>query len=154
VPLPIAQIPASTTLSMDRAFIDVFPNSVLLVGHRTELILLGTAGPRMAIAPERFEARLRSEPAVQADLDRIMLGKMVEILGMHGASAEVLRRVTQQAVPVTDDNPLMEYGVSSYFFNERLPHQLYEPFSIRGWYPGFQAGNGPRSRTWARTSPS
>ena len=43
---------------MVRAFIDVFPQSVLLSGMQSELLLVGTTAPRIEIDPDRLAGAL------------------------------------------------------------------------------------------------
>src|SRR5262249_9108612 len=60
--LPLSQVPPATALSMVRAFVDVFPEAVLLSGWMDELILMGRHGGPPAIDPARVEARLAAAP--------------------------------------------------------------------------------------------
>ena len=55
--LPTYQVPPETALAMVRAFVDVFPQAVLLSGAESDLVLLGINGDRIEIDPE---PRLRS----------------------------------------------------------------------------------------------
>jgi spermidine synthase len=111
--LPAYQVPSVTTLSMIRAFVDVFPQSVLLSGAGGDLILLGLNGLRIEIDPAHVSTSLSLAPAVQQDLDRIDLGRVHEIVGSFVGSARTLDTATRDAEPVTDDRPLQEYGVRS-----------------------------------------
>jgi spermidine synthase len=111
--LPAYQVPPETTLSMVRAFVDVFPQAVLLSGAASDLVLLGTAGDRIAIDPGQVADRLEAAPAVRADLDRIGLGTLHEIVGTFAGSARTLDEATRGVPPVVDDRPLQEYGVRS-----------------------------------------
>ena len=58
---------------MVRAFIDVFPTSVLLSGTQAELLLLGTTGDRIDIDPGKLTQALENAPKVLEDLPRRML---------------------------------------------------------------------------------
>jgi spermidine synthase len=111
--LPAYQVPSDTTLSMVRAFVDVFPQSVLLSGAASDLLLLGTTADRMAIDPDHVARVLAKAPAVRADLDRINLGTLHEIVGTFVGSARTLDEATRGVPPVVDDRPLQEYGVRS-----------------------------------------
>ncbi len=111
--LPAYQVPPETTLSMVRAFVDVFPQAVLLSGAASDLLLLGTAADRMAIDPDRVAASLAAAPAVRADLERVSLAALHEIVGTFTGSARTLDEATRGAPPVVDDRPLQEYGVRS-----------------------------------------
>ena len=61
--LPAYQVPAETSLAMVRAFIDVFPQSVLLSGTQAELLLVGTSGAvdRDRPGAARTRARTRAQ---------------------------------------------------------------------------------------------
>ena len=49
--LPTYQVPTATALSMIRAFVDVFPQAVLLSGAQADLLLVGTTGPQSSSIP-------------------------------------------------------------------------------------------------------
>ena len=114
--LPAYQVPRRTTLAMIRAFLDVFPNAVLLSGAHSELLLIGANESRVEIDPARLAAALSNAPAAHADLKRLALGSVREIVGTFLASAETLAEASRHSAPVTDDRPIQEYGVRS-----RLP---------------------------------
>ncbi|HEY7443672.1 MAG TPA: hypothetical protein VH701_14700, partial [Vicinamibacterales bacterium] len=111
--LPAYQVPAATTLAMIRAFVDVFPQSVLVSGAESDLLLVGVNDSRIAIDPVRAARVLSSEPAVERDLRRLDLGSVREIAGMFVGSAEKLAHATREVAPVTDDRPVQEYSVFS-----------------------------------------
>ena len=69
--LPAYQVPAEISLAMVRAFIDVFPQSVLLSGTQAELLLIGTAAPRIENDPMKLAAALEHKVAVREDLARL-----------------------------------------------------------------------------------
>ena len=52
--LPAYQVPSETALAMVRAFVDVFPQSVLLSGAESDLLLLGKNGDRIEIDPQHI----------------------------------------------------------------------------------------------------
>ena len=111
--LPAYQVPPETSLAMVRAFIDVFPQSVLLSGTQAELLLIGTTAGAIEVDPDRLSRALAGAPKVLADLRRIDLGTVKEIVGTFVGSANTLARATRESPAVTDDRPLQEYGVSS-----------------------------------------
>jgi predicted membrane-bound spermidine synthase/tetratricopeptide (TPR) repeat protein len=108
--LPAYQVPASTSLAMVRAFVDVFPQSVLLSGMQTELLLVGTTAPRIEIEPDRLARALDGAPRVLADLRRLDLGTVTEIAGTFVGSADTLARATRGSLAASDDYPLQEYA--------------------------------------------
>ena len=112
--LPAYQVPPATSLAMVRAFIDVFPQSVLLSGTQAELLLVGTNGASIKeMNPGRVAHALNPAPDVAADLRRLDLGSVTEIVGTFIGSADTLVRATRESAPVSDDRPLQEYGVRS-----------------------------------------
>jgi len=132
--LPAYQVPPATTLAMIRAFVDVFPQAVLLSGAESDLILLGINGPRIEIDPGRVSASLARAPAVQEDLDRIDLGRMHEIVGTFLGSASTLVTATRDVEPVTDDRPLQEYGVRSLLdFGRMVPGSVADLGRVGDW---------------------
>ena len=143
--LPAYQVPVSTTLAMIRAFVDVFPESVLLSGSESDLILLGTSGSRIEIDPDRVAAALARAPEVQADLDRIGLGRVREIVGSFVGSPRTLAEATVSADPVTDDRPVQEYDVRSLLnFSRVVPGSVMALDRLGEWCPRCFADGAPR----------
>jgi spermidine synthase len=133
--LPSYQVPAETTLSMIKSFVDVFPQSVLLSGAQADLILIG-ANDRIEIDPGRLFAALSQRPGVHADLARLDLGQPSEIVGMFLGSARKLADATRNAVPVTDDRPVQEYGVRSLLnLGEFVPGSVVDLSGVPAWCP-------------------
>lgn len=135
--LPAYQVPAGSSLAMVRAFIDVFPQSVLLSGAQAELLLIGTNDSRIELDPEVLASRLERESAVQQDLARVDLGTVREIAGAFVASADTLARATDSSPAVTDDRPLQEYGVVSGLSAGLMgvPAALFDVASVGKWCP-------------------
>src|SRR5437867_10292005 len=73
--LPAYQVPTEITLAMIRAFIDVFPQAVLLSGAEADLLLIGANDSRIEIDPARLVTALARAPSVLPDLVRIDLGR-------------------------------------------------------------------------------
>jgi spermidine synthase len=144
--LPSYQVPTETTLSMIRAFIDVFPRSVLLSGAQADLILIG-AKDRIEIDPNRLLAAMSQRPAARADLARLDLGTPREIVGMFLGSAEKLADASRDAVPVTDDRPVQEYGVRSLLnLGASVPAAVVDLTHVAAWCPScFDNGVNVRS---------
>jgi spermidine synthase len=142
--LPAYQVPSSTTLSMIRAFKDVFPQAVLLSGSEADLLLVGTNGSRIEVGPERLVAALENAPAVQADLRRVDLGSVREIVGTFVGSAGQLEQATRASAAVTDDRPIQEYGVKSLLnFGEAVPGAVVNLGQVAAWCPTCFAGGKP-----------
>jgi tetratricopeptide (TPR) repeat protein len=133
--LPAYQVPTATTLSMIRAFIDVFPESVLLSGAEADLILIG-ANDRIEVDPNRLFMALSQRPAVRADMTKVELGTPREIVGMFVGSARKLAEATRGVVPVTDDRPVQEFGVRSLLnLGESVPGSVVDLSMVSDWCP-------------------
>jgi spermidine synthase len=135
--LPAYQVPAESSLAMVRAFLDVFPQAVLLSGTQAELLLIGTTALQIELDPLRLAAALERERAVRADLERVDLGTVREIAGMFVGSAQTLAHATSGSPAVTDDRPLQEYGVRSGLSAGLMgvPSALFDVTSISAWCP-------------------
>jgi hypothetical protein len=118
-----------------RAFIDVFPQSVLRSGFATELSLMGVNDSKLEIDPALVQRRLDLAPAVREDMKNIDLGTLTEIVGLVAGSAETLERATRSSVPVTDDDPSLEYAVRSPLAEHTIPTSLFDVGSIAAWCP-------------------
>jgi tetratricopeptide (TPR) repeat protein len=142
--LPAYQVPPETTLAMVRAFVDVFPESVLLSGAESDLLLVGANGPRIEIDPETLAARLARAPAVRADLERIDLAQVHELVATFVGSPRTLAEATREAVPVSDDRPLQEYGVRSMLnFGRGVPSAVVDLDDVAAWCPRCFADGRP-----------
>lgn len=142
--LPAYQVPVDSTLAMIRAFIDVFPQAVLLSGAEAELILIGARDTPIEIDPERLAAALSHAPAAQADLQRVDLGTVREIVGAFVGSAQTLAEATRDVEPVTDDRPIQEYGVRSLLdVNRGVPGSVVDLSQVAAWCPKCFEGREP-----------
>ncbi len=135
--LPAYQVPADSSLAMVRAFLDVFPQTVLLSGAQAELLLIGTTASRIELDPARVANTLEREQLVHEDLARVDLGSVREIAGTFVGSAETLARATRDASIVTDDRPVQEYGVVSGLSTGLMgvPSALFDVAGIFAWCP-------------------
>src|SRR5206468_12286512 len=93
--LPAYQVPTATTLAMIRAFVDIFPQAVLISGAEADLVLIGANDSRIEIDPARVATLLARAPKVQADLQRLDLGSVREIVGTFVGSAQELAEATR-----------------------------------------------------------
>lgn len=141
--LPAYQVPEEVTLSMVRAFVEVFPTSVLLSGALRELILMGVNDSRLEIDPARIEAKLASTPALRADMASIDLATPTEIVGTFVGSAETLAGSTKLYPPLTDDRPILEYATHSRNFHNWIPIQLFNVRAVGAWCPRCFANGKP-----------
>src|SRR5205814_8391598 len=74
--LPAYQVPTATTLAMIRAFVEIFPQAVLISGAEADLVLIGAMDSRIEIDPARLAAVLPRSPDAQAYLRRLALGSV------------------------------------------------------------------------------
>jgi tetratricopeptide (TPR) repeat protein len=130
---------------MVRAFVDVFPQSVLLSGTQAELLLVGTSGASIAVDPEHLARALEHAPRASDDLRRLDLGTVTEIVGTFVGSADTLVRATRDRRPVSDDRPLQEYGVRSVLSSgsNGVPEALIDLPSAAMWCPRCFEGDSP-----------
>lgn len=141
--LPIAQVPPETALSLVRAFTDVFPDGVLLAGAGSNLILMGRRDAPLHADPDELARRITASPAVARDLRGIVMATPLEVLGSFAAGGDSLHHAVTDAVPVTDDLPLLEYGVHAGRHHVRIPAELFVPMDIAAFCPACVAGAGP-----------
>jgi spermidine synthase len=133
--LPAYQLPAEAVASLVRAFVDIFPDAVLLAPAGRELVLLGHLAPT-PFDPDAVAERLRQRPEVAADLARFGLDQPDEWVVMFGANGDQLVSATLAAVPVSDDRPLLEHQAVSHVMETQLPPHLLDPSAWRRWCPG------------------
>jgi len=135
--LPAYQVPTGSSLAMVRAFLDVFPQAVLLSGTQAELLLIGTAGPRIEIDPERLRLALERAPAVREDLTRLDFAQPRDVVGAFVGGASTLRDATLAVSAVTDDQPIQEYGVLSGLSTglQGVPAALFDLEAVASWCP-------------------
>ena len=142
--LPAYQVPAATTLAMVRAFVEVFPQAVLISGAEADLLLLGANDSRIEIDPDRVDGGLSRAPAVREDLQRLDLGSVREIVGAFVGSAQKLADATRDTAPVSDDRPVQEYGVGSLLdFGELVPASVVDLGQVGAWCPRCFVGGKP-----------
>jgi tetratricopeptide (TPR) repeat protein len=129
---------------MVRAFVDVFPQTVLISGAESELLLLGTTAPAIELDPERVASRLAAAPEVEADLERLDLSDIPEIVGSFVGSAATMRLATGGVEPVTDDRPIQEYGARSLLnLGNAVPASLVDLRDVDAWCPKCFADGAP-----------
>jgi len=135
--LPAYQVPTESSLAMVRAFLDVFPQAVLLSGTQAELLLVGTSAPRIEIEPDHLRQALDHAPAVRADLARLDLAQPREIVGTFVGAATTLSDAAGSAPAVTDDRPIQEYGVWSGLSTglQGVPAALFDLDAVDSWCP-------------------
>jgi spermidine synthase len=142
--LPAYQVPTDTTLAMIRAFIDVFPQAVLVSGAEADLLLIGTNDTANLIDPSRVAGAISAAPAVATDLRQLDLGTVREIVGTFVGSAHTLAQATRGTTPVTDDRPIQEYGVASLLNQgDSVPASVVDLADVGAWCPACFANGKP-----------
>ncbi len=146
--LPAYQIPGPVALSAVKAFLEVFPDGILLSGYRNELILMGQnrEGPPR-LDPASLARRLDARPLVVRDLAEVQLASLVELFGTFAGGPRTLHHATQDVDPLVDDHPTMEY--SHLLVREvEIPRSLFDTGEIgMAWCPacvGDQADRVPQ----------
>jgi tetratricopeptide (TPR) repeat protein len=130
---------------MIRAFVEVFPHAVLISGAYPMLQLVGANASRIEIDPALVATALSRAPAVQADLQRLDLGSVREIVGTFVGSAHTLAEASRTSIPVSDDRPLQEYSVRSLLHprSTGVPATVADLSRIAEWCPGCFVGGKP-----------
>ncbi|MDP2310951.1 MAG: hypothetical protein Q8P18_33335 [Pseudomonadota bacterium] len=134
--LPAYQVSGPTALAMVRAFVEVFPDAVLLVGDGRELLLAGVKGGVPTLDVARIEARLRANPTVAADLARIGFLDVADLAATFAAPGATLAAATVGVEPLTDDRPVSESSQVSHVLTTELPASLLAPGAWRAFAPG------------------
>jgi predicted membrane-bound spermidine synthase len=137
--LPAFQIGEAATRSVVRAFLEVFPEALLLDGHTQQLILVGRRDGPLVFDPARLRAALTASPALARDLRWTSLDRAAEWVGTLAATALTLERATAATAPLVDDRPRLEYESRELVWDRRLPAELFDVSDWRAWCPGCSA---------------
>jgi spermidine synthase len=132
--LPIDQVPPEIGLSMIRAFIDVFPDAVLLDGFHKSLVLMGRKDAPIELDPDQVEKAMAARPGVVRNMKEIALDNLLEIAGSFVATRDHLLEATARVQPLSDDRPLAEYShrvLSEY----SIPRDIFELDGFGRWCP-------------------
>jgi spermidine synthase len=144
--LPVYQVPMATLQVMVRAFLDVFPNAVLLGGTDEELLLVGATDSRFEVDPNELARALAARPTVEADLQQLGLGTVREIVGTFVASHKTLEEASRGALAESDDRPMQEYSAASrlgWVHQDGVPAPLVDLSQVSTWCPRCFAGGNP-----------
>ena len=141
--LPAYQVPSATVQSLVRAFVEVFPNAVLLVGDGKELMLAGSPKPgALTLNVGKIAEKLASNPRVAADLAALGVGDPRDLVSLFAAAAETLHAATAGSRPMTDDWPIAESSQVSHVAATSLPSALFAPERWTEFAP--QSAGDPR----------
>lgn len=128
---PLYQVDADAQLSLVRAFAEVFPDGALFVADRRELVLVGCREGASRPSLASLEARLADRPEVAADLARVGLGGVADLVERFGSTGLV--DVTDGTEPVTLDRPLLEHSQTNQVTETHMPATLFDPAGIAAW---------------------
>jgi spermidine synthase len=114
--LPVSQLDREVIRSAIKAFVNVFPHSVLISGYRNNLILMGSPD---SFRFDTLELRneIDSSGSLKRDLESISAGDVTEILGSFVMGERGLGEYTADVDPVTDNHPYMEYSKSLHYLS-------------------------------------
>lgn len=132
--LPAHQLPGDASLTLVRAFVEVFPQSVLLGSFR-DLILLGVKGDSIEIDIGRVAERLAGRPGVRQDLKAMRMATPTDLVGSFVASSETMRRVSARVPSLVDDRPINEYAARSNLMVNIQARELFDVSGARSWCP-------------------
>jgi predicted membrane-bound spermidine synthase len=130
--LPAYQVPEGAVRSLVAAFVEVFPDAILVVGSGRELVLLGGAGG-VQMRQSQLGDRLAERTEVAADLARLGVLDATALVSIFAAGPDALARATAGAQAVTDDRPLLEHTQQSHLMATRLPADLFDPMDVGAW---------------------
>lgn len=140
--LPAYQVSAPAVRQAIRAFIEVFPGAVMLSGASTEFVLYGVVDGPAQVDPEQLRRALAERPEVQRDLDAVSAGTLTELVGMFTSSSAQLLLVTNEIMPLTDDEPTLEYSELTDVIDTQLPANLLNVTQVPTYCPKCFDANG------------
>jgi|GEM_PF-665097 len=132
---PSYQVTAPISKSIVRAFIEVFPQSVLLSGYTQTLIIMGRKKKTIQIDPLKVLQRQKSLPRVRKDLKDINMNSLTEFIGTFAGSYRIMKKAVKDEPPVTDDFPIMEYDSTSYYQPRFIPRDFFYVQDVVRWCP-------------------
>lgn len=131
--LPFHQVAEDNSRRLIKAFLDVFPNAVLLNGAYREFILMGQKEGSNQIDWMSAQRRLRSRKLVMESLSQVNLAEPAEWLGTFVGSSRRLVAALSNVKAMTDDEPVIEYYSLEGFTN--LPSELFDTGDLADWCP-------------------
>jgi spermidine synthase len=128
---PLYQVPVEAQMSLVRSFSDVFPDGVVIVADRRELVLVGCREGAPAVTLRDVQRRLDGRKPVSLDLSRLGIADAGDLLARFGGGG--LPAVTAGYRAVTAEDPLLEYSQMSQVTETRMPATLFDPAGISRW---------------------
>lgn len=102
--LPLHSLTEPATLSVIRAFCDVFEDCSLWHGDRSDLMLMGSNGAAGPVPESRLVAQWR-DPVVEPELRRLGLERPEQLGALFIGGPEYLHALVADALPLVDDHP-------------------------------------------------
>ncbi len=106
--LPIATQNEDDTRALTRSFLDVFPYATLWTTELHEMMLVGSFSP-IVLDATRIQQRF-AQPNVSAALGAVGISSPAALLATWVTGREGLEAYAGNVLPVTDDNPRIEYA--------------------------------------------
>lgn len=106
LPLPTQNIDDSRSLV--RSFLDVFPYATLWTSEFHEMLLVGSLEP-IALDADKISQRFQQD-SVRSTLQDVGIGSSAALLATWVTDRAGLERFAADALPVTDDQPRIEYA--------------------------------------------
>jgi spermidine synthase len=128
--LPIYQVAGPVGLAFIKAFINVFPQSIIVSGHSRHLILIGRKDLPVNLDLASFKRRMT--PSVRKDLHHYFLYPEVNFFSTFVNTAVGLQIATENSNPITDDYPINEY------FNlkgDSIDAKVFDVSRLKEWCP-------------------
>jgi spermidine synthase len=135
-----------------KSFVSVFPYATLWMSNEADIVLVGSFDPL------RFDESMierMERPAVKADLERVGIDELSDVLSCLLMDGDELRRYADQVdILHTDDNMLLEYYASRRMAEVTFPDHLARMLSVFhprdfGLLPA-EVGNDTRNKVGAK----
>lgn len=128
---PARQLDFHHSKALVKAFLNVFPNAVLLNGASGDWILMGRKDAPNLFDPMFAKQQIDRRPAVAEDLKSVNMYELTDLVGSFMADAQVLNEVAGDAAALTDNHPVIEYS-NAYIFTE-FPRNLFQTARAPAW---------------------
>jgi spermidine synthase len=135
--LPAYQVDEMADRGIIKAFLNIFPNTIILSGFERHLILMGSKSDApIKYSAKELRSKLGSLPLVKKDLRKYHLSSPTEFFGTFSGSANHLQKNLRYDFPITDDDPYMEYSIFARLFQKRtIPKDIFDTSNVSSWCP-------------------
>lgn len=141
--LPAYQVEEEVSDAMVRAFVDVFPDTVMISGYGEHLILMGRKDAPIELDMAALDARIAAAPGVAQDLVDIRMGSIVDIVGSYAGGFEVLENAVDDAPALIDDWPISEYRLRIVDRGTSVNPAVFDVRGAARWCPDCFAETSP-----------